>query len=81
MSEFAFNGSAGIYSSLAQGQAGALSTAPQTGVVAAAAVEFRQNEDEVVAGAGGQIPGDRQIELLLWLSNLSLRLPPYGDLN
>lgn len=72
MSEFAFNGNAGIYS--AAPTAVSAIAQPQVAVSAAAsaAAAFNQNEDTAT---------ERQLELLLWLSNLEMRLPPYGDLN
>jgi len=78
VSEFAFNGSAGIYSKPGHSQAlGSLQTA--VSAAATSAASYSQGEEE--SESANSPFGERQLELLLWLSNLELRLPPYGDLN
>lgn len=69
MAEFVFNGNANIYTA-AQGQHAA---AAVSNVVA-----LKQDDD---LADSSQLTANRQIELLLWLANLELRLPPYGDSN
>ena len=75
MSEFVFTGNAGLFSNPASPTHSVSAIAqPQVAVspAAVAAASFSDQETPVA---------ERQIELLLWLSNLELRLPPYGDLN
>lgn len=87
MAEFVFNGNANIYSvpgtasasSLTAGhnQSG-LSQASMGQVAAASSAAALKDED---IADSSLLSADRQMELLLWLANLELRLPPYGDNN
>lgn len=83
MSEFAFNGNAGIYSNAnsARPQGSGVSSAAQTASPTAAAVAVVESFSHIEEDLSPNSLDERQIELLLWLSNLELRLPPYGDLN
>ncbi len=78
MSEFAFNGNGGMYSKPGHSQA---LNSLQTAVSAAAASAAAYSQIEETESVNSSAFGERQLELLLWLSNLELRLPPYGDLN
>lgn len=88
VAEFVFNGNANIYSvpgtasasSLTAGhnQSG-LSQASMGQVAAAASNAVALKEDDIADSS--LLTADRQMELLLWLANLELRLPPYGDNN
>lgn len=86
MAEFVFNGNANIFSG-AGSTFGTSNTAAQAtalgqpATVAAATVNtVALNNDEQYLDSN-LLTADRQIELLLWLSDLELRLPPYGDIN
>ncbi len=80
MSEFAFNGNGGMYSKPGHAQAlNSLQTA--VSAAAASAAAYSQIEELQNESVNSNVFGERQLELLLWLSNLELRLPPYGDLN
>jgi len=48
-------------------------------VAAAASNAVALKEDDIADSS--LLTADRQMELLLWLANLELRLPPYGDNN
>jgi hypothetical protein len=74
VAEFVFNGNANIYTA-AQGQHAA--AAAVSNVVA---LKQEDNLAENLADSS-QLTANRQVELLLWLANLELRLPPYGDSN
>ncbi|MBP9090398.1 hypothetical protein KBI23_05160 [bacterium] len=71
MAEFVFNGNANIYTA-AQGQHAAAAAAVSN-------VVALKQEDNLADSS--QLRANRQVELLLWLANLELRLPPYGDNN
>ena len=73
MAEFVFNGNANIYTGVRGQQAAAA-------VSNVAALKQDDNLAENLADSS-QLTANRQIELLLWLANLELRLPPYGDNN
>ena len=75
MAEFVFNGNANIYTA-AQGQHAAAAAAVSNVV----ALKQEDNLAENLADSS-QLTAKRQVELLLWLANLELRLPPYGDSN
>jgi hypothetical protein len=49
------------------------------GQVAAASSAVALKDEDIADSS--LLSADRQIELLLWLANLELRLPPYGDNN
>lgn len=71
VAEFVFNGNANIYTA-AQGQHAAAAAAVSN-------VVALKQEDNLADSS--QLRANRQVELLLWLANLELRLPPYGDNN
>ena len=82
VAEFVFNGNANIYSVPGTASAGSITTGhgqTSIGQVAAASSAVALKDDDIADSS--LLSTDRQMELLLWLANLELRLPPYGDNN
>ena len=87
MAEFVFNGNANIYSVPGTASASSLTAGhnqsglsqASMGQVAAASSAVALKDEDIADSS--LLSADRQIELLLWLANLELRLPPYGDNN
>jgi len=86
VAEFVLNGNAHSYGSGSgfganAGVASGTSSQSVAGLnqQAISAVASTLNLDEEVDSS--LLTADRQMELLLWLSNLEMRLPPYGDVN
>lgn len=83
VAEFVFNGNANIYSVPGSASASSLTAGhgqASVAQVAAASSATVALKDEDIADSS-LLSADRQMELLLWLANLELRLPPYGDNN
>jgi len=82
VAEFVFNGNANIYSVPGTASASSLTAGhgqASMGQVAAASSAVALKDEDIADSS--LLSADRQIELLLWLANLELRLPPYGDNN
>mgnify|MGYP007068117670 CR=1 FL=1 len=87
VAEFVFNGNANIYSvpgtaaasSLTAGHNQSGLSQASMGQVAAASSAVTLKDEDIADSS--LLSADRQMELLLWLANLELRLPPYGDNN
>lgn len=83
VAEFVFNGNANIYSVPGTASASSISAGHSQASIsqaAAAASSAMALKDEDIAESS-LLSAYRQMELLLWLANLELRLPPYGDNN
>lgn len=88
MAEFVLNGNAHSYGSSSGSSFGANAGAA-SGTSSQSAAGLSQQAISAVASTlnldeeldSSLLTADRQMELLLWLSNLELRLPPYGDVN
>ncbi len=82
VAEFVFNGNANIYSVPGTASASSLTAGhsqASMSQVAAASSAVALKDDDIADSS--LLSADRQMELLLWLANLELRLPPYGDNN
>ncbi len=83
VAEFVFNGNANIYSVPGTASASSLTAghgqAAMAQAAAAASNAVALKDDDLADSS--LLSADRQMELLLWLANLELRLPPYGDNN
>lgn len=86
VAEFVLNGNAHSYGS---GSSFGANAGAASGTSSQSAAGLKQQAISAVASTlnlddeldSSLLTADRQIELLLWLSNLEMRLPPYGDVN
>lgn len=87
MAEFVLNGNAHSYGSGTSFGPAAGAATKSTNLQPAIALHQQSSVNSTINLDDDQnvdnslLTADRQMELLLWLSNLELRLPPYGDVN